>query len=300
LTSIFVFGLFPEDSGKTVISTAIARGLLNEGSRVGVFKPRSGHNLWYQYESFLKCKSEGRLFCEDIMKLMEASRCYLSPEILNPIDALMSVFNVETFLKRRRVGQMYILESEVFSHLVVERYTILEDGEVRRILLINERNLKGDLTLLDSDYIERLEANSDQVIALKSLNEWSSLYRSLAPTSIRSCYDTLNKKFEDIVIEGYNDAIAPDFQLIRDVDIVVGVAPGVALFYDSGEFKKLIDTLRSLGRDPASLRAEDVVRYLKYYEVFKVPPIPRERLTDYDELCRRLKTIVDHVKSGLK
>lgn len=300
MTSIFIFGLFPEDSGKTVVSTAIARGLLNEGLRVGVFKPRSGHNLWYQYESFLKCKSEGMLFCEDIIKLMEASRCYLPPEILNPIDALMSVFNVETFLKRRRVGQMYILEPEAFSHLIAERYTVLENGESRKILLINERNLGTELMLLDSDYINRLEANSDQVIPLKSLNEWSSLYRSLAPTSIRSCYDVLNKKSEGIVIEGYNDVVAPDFQLISGVDMVVGVAPGTALFYDPGEFKKLIDTLRSLGRDPTSLRAKDVIGYLKHYEIFRVPPLTREYLTDYDELCRRLKPIVEHVKSGLK
>jgi len=299
LTSIFVFGLFPESSGKTVVSTAIARGLLNEGLKVGVFKPRSGHNLWYQYESFLKCKSEGGLFCEDIIKLMEASRCYLQPEILNPVDALMSVFDVEAFLKRRKVGQMYIIEPEIFSHLLVERYTILENEDVRRILLINERNLKTQLTLLDSDYIDRLEASSDQVIPIKSLKEWSSTYQNLAPISIRSCYHLLNRKFEDIVIEGYNDAVAPDFQVLRDVDVVVGVAPGAALFYDSREFKKLIETLQSLGRDPTSLRAEDVVRYLKHYEAFRVPPLPRESLTDYDRLCKRLKTIVEHVKSSL-
>jgi predicted P-loop ATPase/GTPase len=96
---VFVFGLFSHSPGKTVASSALARGLLNDGFNVGVFKPRSGHSMWHQYEAFLKCRAEGRLFCEDIMKLKEASRCPLPYEVLNPIDALMSPLKVEKFLR---------------------------------------------------------------------------------------------------------------------------------------------------------------------------------------------------------
>jgi predicted P-loop ATPase/GTPase len=64
LPSIFVFGLFSDSAGKTVVSSALARGFANKGLDVTVFKPRSGHSFWYQYDAFLNCKEEGRLFRE--------------------------------------------------------------------------------------------------------------------------------------------------------------------------------------------------------------------------------------------
>ncbi|KYH36368.1 MAG: hypothetical protein AYL28_006670, partial [Candidatus Bathyarchaeota archaeon B23] len=119
LRAILIFGLLTQDSGKTVVASALCRGLHKRGLRVAPFKPRSGHNLWYQYDAYERCRFEGSLYCEDILKLREASRCGLPPELLNPIDALLAPLDAEGFLEEGRGRELYLLEEDVYSHLLV-------------------------------------------------------------------------------------------------------------------------------------------------------------------------------------
>ena len=171
LPSIFVFGLFPDSSGKTILACALARGLANSGLRVGVFKPRSGHNIWYQYGAFLKCKDADSLFCEDIIKLRDASRCDMPYEVLNPVDALLAPLNAEYFLKRNTSSQMFLFEHDIFRHLIVERHSILKLEGTETFLLINERNIDANLAVLDRSYVEGLRRAAAKVISVRSLDE---------------------------------------------------------------------------------------------------------------------------------
>jgi len=298
LPAVFIFGLFPDFSGKTVVATALARGLLNEGLDVGVFKPRSGHNMWYQYEAFLKCKSNGRLFCEDIIKLKEASECPLPYEVLNPVDALLTPFNIETFLERNLISRMFLIEPDTYQHLTVERYTILENEKKKNLLLLNKRSVETNLVMLDRDYLKKLENTADQVIPLHNLNEWIRLSKEFGPKAIYSCYQKVRRACKNLVIEGFNDAVSPEPKILDDVDVVIGVAPGTAIFYNPEEFKELLNALMKLGKDLRALRAEDVIKFIREYKIFKIPPLPRECLKDYDKLSEKLKDIVNYVKSS--
>jgi len=105
------------------------------------------------------------------MKLKEASRCPLPYEVLNPIDALMSPLKVEKFLRREMVNQMYLLEPEVYPHLIVERYTKIENSEFENILLVNEGNVDAGLVLLDEDYLSKLKNIADKTISVRNLKE---------------------------------------------------------------------------------------------------------------------------------
>ena len=298
--SIFIFGFLPYSSGKTVVSTALARGLLNRGVRVGVFKPRSGHSMWYQYDAFLKCKSEGKLFCEDIIKLKEASKCSLPYEILNPIDALMSPLNLETFLKLNLVDWMYTFEREVFNHLLVERYTMIRSGEIINTLLLNEVNLREKLVLRDEEYIDNLSKSMNKVIPIHNVNEWNSYYEKLASKSICSCYSKLKEKYETLIIEGFNDAIVPELKLIYETEIVIGVSPSTAILYEANEFKRVIDGLISLGSNAKTLRSKDIIKFTRKYEILKIPPLSDKDLKDYDTLALKLEKLVDEILLHLK
>lgn len=301
LSLVFIFGLFPDSSGKTVISTALSRELLNRGVKVGVFKPRSGHNLWYQYEVFLKCKSEGRLFCEDIIKLKKASECQLPYEVLNPVDALLAPLNTQLFIERGLTDRMYILEEELHPHLIIERHTTLGDyGKIRNILLLNERSLKSGSLLVDCEYVNRILMKAERIITIHTAEEWAALSNKLASQSICSCYRKVKDEYEAVVIEGYNDAVAPERQIISDIDIAVGVAPGILVIYDADDFRRVLDVMGRLGKDPRTLRSKEVIKYLKRHRILRIPPVPHFLLRNYDLLCERLGAALDPIVSEME
>jgi len=106
--------------------------------------------------------------------------------------------------------------------------------------------------------------------------------------------------YENIIIEGFNDAVSPEPRIFHDVDVVVGVAPGVAVFYDSKDFKRVIEAMAKLGKDPRSLRAKEVIKYVKVLDVLNIPPLSQEHLIDYDRLSEKLEEVIEHVKSSLE
>ena len=300
MPSIFIFGLFPESSGKTILATALARGLVNKGLDVAVFKPRSGHNMWYQYEAFLKCKAMRSLFCEDIIKLKEASGCPLPYELLNPVDALLAPLNTEAFLEQNLTRQMFLFESDLYRHLITERYLVSENEREKRILLVNERNIDANLVMLDQDYLRELKANVDEIIPINSLGEWANLFNELGSKAIHSCYRRIKQEYNNLIIEGFNDSVCPEPKLINEVNVVIGVAPGTAILYDVDEFKRIINAMIKLNRDPRSLRSENIITFTRKYETLKIPPVPPEYLKDYDELSEKLKEVIDRVNDQIE
>ena len=294
MQAIFIFGLFQDSSGKTVLASGLARGLLNRGVKVGVLKPRSGHNMWHQYGVFLKCKAECSLFCEDIIKLKEASKCSLPYEVLNPVDALLSPFNAEAFLGRGLTVQMYLFEQDAFSHLIVERHTLLRNEELENVLLVNERNVSADTVLLDNNYIGELKGKACQIIPVHSMEEWASISTQLGSKAIRSCYTLVKQECPNLIIESFNDSVCPEQEIINDVGVVIGAAPGTAIFFNPEEFKRILEAMMKLGRSPTTLRSEHIIKFVRKYKTFKIPPLPPEELTDYDKLSRRLEGIMDH------
>jgi predicted P-loop ATPase/GTPase len=294
LRSIFIFGLFQDSSGKTVLSSALARGFANVGLDVAVFKPRSGHNMWYQYGAYLKCKAARSLFCEDIIKLKEASKCPLPYEVLNPVDALLSVFNTEAFLERKCVSQMFLLEQEAHSQLIVERHSILKDGKAESVLLLNEGDVNAGLVLVERDYLEELKENAAQVIPVHGPGEWAALSNKLGAKAIQSCYSMVKRACSSLVIEGFNDSVCPEPKVVEEADVIAGVAPGAAIFYEPNEFKRILNTMAKLGRDPKTLRSNSVIKFARKYKALRIPQLPPEYLNDYDRLSVKLGEIVDY------
>lgn len=290
MPSVFVFGLLPDSAGKTIVSSALARGLVNQGVHAAVFKPRSGHSLWYQHETFLKCKEEGRLFCEDVVKLREASRCHLPLEVLNPVDALMGPLNFKSFLERNALEYLYLLQPDVFSHLLVERYTLCRERGKENVICINEGAIKPGSTMLDTNYLVKLENDARKVLRIGSLKEWNMVFKRFAYSAMRTAYQEVSSVFDHVVVEGFNDAVCPEPTLHHDM--VIGVAPGIAIFYDAEEFCRVLETMSKLGKDPGALRARDIVKFLKETETMTIPPLEQDCLDDYDKLSERLNKLV--------
>lgn len=292
MRSIYVFGLFPISPGKTVVSSALCRGLLSRGLKVAPFKPRSGHDLWYQYEAFKRCKKNARLFCEDITKLKEASRCQLPYEILNPIDALMAPINTRNFLENGYVREMYLKKENTFLHLIVERYTSWKEDRTRTLYCVNKNNF-SDETLSYKDYVRDLTSKSDKIITIEDAPGWSSVLRRLGPVCTSTCSKRIAAEYELMVVEGFNDAVCPAPELRYDV--VVGVAPGVAALYNPDDFHKVIELKSMIRGEPMGMRAKDIVDFIKPEKIFTVPALDMDDLGDFDRLSQKLSYITEAV-----
>jgi predicted P-loop ATPase/GTPase len=292
-----VFGLLSDSPGKTLVSRAIVRGLINRGLDVGVFKPRSGHNYWYQYDAFLKCREEGQLFCQDIIELREARGGDALPIVLtNPVDALMSPLRVGDYLLGKNWNQFYIDEYQTFLHLVMERYTIYS-GDIRNIICINSAGIK-DVLFSEENFVKEVISKASEIIQIDSLEKWNQLYEDLSSKAILSCYRKVCEEHGNVLVEGYNDAVCPNPDLVYNV--VIGVAPGVAIFYEPERFSQIIKFMKDLGKDPLGLRAEHILEYAKEVKTIQVPSLVSEEKKDTEILSRRLSPIVDYVEGRLE
>ncbi len=298
LTSIFVFGLLPESPGKTLTSRAIVRGLINRGLGVGVFKPRSGHNYWYQYDAFLKCREESQLFCEDIMKLTEARGGDTLPYVLtNPVDALMTPLKIDNYLFGKNWNQFYIDDYPTFTHLVMERYTIYDSDIINNIICINSVGIK-DVLFSEETFVKDVIGKASETIQIDSLEKWNQVYENLSSKAILSCYRKVCEEHGNVLIEGYNDAVCPNPDL--NYDLVIGVAPGITIFYEPERFSQIIKFMKDSGRDPLSLRAENILEYSKNIKTIRVPSLVSEEKKDIDILSKKLSPIVDYVEERFK
>ncbi|MEM3587442.1 MAG: hypothetical protein QXO71_08995 [Candidatus Jordarchaeaceae archaeon] len=296
MASIFVFGLLPDSPGKTLVSRAIIRGLIKRGLNVGVFKPRSGHNYWYQYDAFLKCKLEGQLFCQDIVELREARGGDTLPIVLtNPVDALMSPLEISCYSPGKNWSRFYIDEYQTFLHLVMERYTIYS-SDICNIVCIN---LAGkDVLFSEENFVKDVLSKASEIVQIDSLEMWNQIYENFSSKAILSCYRKVCEEHGNVLVEGYNDAICPNPNI--NYDVVIGVAPGIAIFYEPERFTQIIKFMRDLGKDPLSLRAENILEYAKHIKTVKVPPLGSEEKRDTDILSEKLSHIVDYVEAELE
>ena len=289
MRSIYVFGLFQISPGKTVVSTALCRGLLNRGLKVAPFKPRSGHNIWFQHDAFNKYKRDARLFCEDVIRLKEAARCQLPYEILNPVDALMAPLDAGIFLEKNNIRGMYLKQPNTFHHLLVERYTSWEDGKAKSTICVNEKNLSGGV-LSDLEYIRELTGKAEKVLTIEDVAGWASVFRKLGPGSISTCCRRIGEESKLMVVEGFNDAVCPMLGL--GYEAVLGVGPGSAAFYDSSDFDKVIKVKSMTGGDPMELRSKDIIQFIKPDEILSIPALDRRDLTNFDRLSEKLGHVV--------
>jgi predicted P-loop ATPase/GTPase len=288
--TIYVFGLFKNSPGKTTLSTALIRGLVNAGMEIVPIKPRSGHNLWYQYNAFKRCLDEGRLYCEDIIKLRKASECHIPYEVLNPVDTLVSPMDISPYLKDR-IREMYLKEKDDFSRFVVERYTREMNGSLEHVLCLNAGNRGLPLD------IEGIENNSQRVHRVNNLSEWNKIFGRYAPRAITSCVNRLREECNILLVESFSDEVflVPNLKY----DTVLGVAPGVVVMYHPKDFQKVMEHLTK-GKILSTIKARKMLPFLKPICVKAIPPLMEEELSDYNHVADKFSVIKEMIIKNMK
>nr|HDO81078.1 hypothetical protein [Candidatus Bathyarchaeota archaeon] len=281
MVSIFVFGLLAGDVGKTAVSSAIARGLVRRGFDVGVFKPVSEHDLWHGYDTYLKCKEEGRLFCEDIVRLHNAAMVRDLPyEISNPVDAL------ETF-RSPAAGSG-------FQTVLIERYTLVK----RRMFNVLSVNSQVASKSLDPDFICKLKNYAERTVGVGSDEKFKELRSYLAPKAVESCYKVIEERYSHVIVESHEDRVCPAPSLRYDV--VIGVAPGVAVLFDAEKFNAGVQNALKSGTPVDEVNCNDVEQYLEKNSVIRLPLLPSKTLNNYEHLSEEFNLLVKIVAKEIE
>jgi predicted P-loop ATPase/GTPase len=272
--NILIFGYDQKNSGKTTLAISLAKALVNEGFEVGVFKPISAHNYWYDYTHLLECLaqadiSQADIFSKDIWRIASAANCSLPVQILNPVDRLTS----HPF---PGVHEEYNM---LFQSLA-ERITSCEpDGSFRSVYLLNEK--AENKLIYQPEVLDRLLSGKD-VIRCKKYQEWQGKEREFLPDAISSCYNLLQLNRKINIIESFNDEIP---FILPDISYAIMVAPARIFVYSKHDFEKVAKFTLEMKR---SVEGRDIYEEASTMFEVEVAPLNQQQLDSPDFLSDQI------------
>ncbi len=291
---VFVGGVFPYDSCKTTTALALIHGALNLGVKVCPFKPRAGHNLFFQYDAALECIKTGALFCEDIIKLKKASKIEEDPEVLNPVDLALAPPNVEYYLREELYEQLYLFEDDLFHRFTVGRITFMAREGKTNLILLNEQLLKKGHTLYIEKLLEAAQKSASELVYVPNEQTLAKLNGELADDAITTCWHYITRKHKNIIVESFNDAVAP-FREVYELDVYLLSAPGRVLVCDPERFKTALMATTTVRSERLSVRTKNILGLLKIKKIFRIPFLKNEEVKNPDKLAKAYEEVINYV-----
>ncbi|AMM54912.1 ATPase [Pyrococcus kukulkanii] len=254
MASLLIVGILPYDSGKTTLALSLIREALEHGIDVGVAKPVSGFNGWYQYEYLLKSVEFGFLIGEDSYKLHMMAKSSDPIYLESPVTALLLPPDPE------RVGWKSSSYTAISYHTNVVLLRILEDH------FHVPDNIKKLTRPMQEVIAPLIEATKPLEIKAEDVQYLIMEGREEADRTL----EIIRDHHELTIIESYNNLAAPCASALNS-DLVIAVAPGKAVILDGERYKKAIHAISNL-REPWRVVTEDVVPLLKPLKKFEFKP----------------------------
>ncbi|AWR94602.1 ATPase [Acidianus brierleyi] len=247
---ILVNGLLTFDSGKTTFASYILSELKNTGLNFFPLKPIAGHNGWYSYETLLKSKSINALAGNDALKYYNITG--IDVRLINPFAVLL-----------------FPVDLEKLDYKISFYEQLMENGYP---VMIRYTDVNGN------DYYYAV----DPGLVIDSLSDiLEDLYNTFKPiiVSNRCIRNKVNEssyivdnnvkeflKKDNIIIESYNDALAPTYSSLG-VDVMFAVAPGKVFMIDGDRLRKIL-SLFTL--PPWIIRTKEIFEYTKPDKTFVI------------------------------
>lgn len=237
---VLVSGLLELDSGKTWTVIALAKHLRELGLRVSVFKPVAGHNLWGSVKALKKSIEVGMLVGNDVTAYME----YLGgikPGPSNPIALALAYPDPLSF---RGVAQYLSMLSDTASMLVLARVYDCKRNIARHYVFVeNVARLTNSVRRKIEDLAEKFKAvPADPRSMLESLSGHGAV------PILEGCREVLEEGLDVLIIESFNNAVAPYTRVVDLVDFYIIVAPGRLMLYSGDRLRNVYGILGGASR----------------------------------------------------
>ncbi len=264
---LLISGLLVYDSGKTWLATSLARIAKEHGLRVSLYKPVAGHSAWYQYDTIVESRKLRVLVGSDVSIYRE-----IVPdepiEKLNPIDLLLAPPALSFYTPNRIDHYLADLENQ-FKQVIMARISNCFTGTHRHLYVPeNLKRVTPSLRTILKELISELDAKPidiDNLIAEIQSNDAEKL--------LDACLEDLKMNSDLVIVESFNDAITPSISILKHVDMLLVVAPGHVLIYDS--VNDILDVLRVevSTRGTEGYRTPYVLRHLKAKALLDLEPV---------------------------
>ncbi len=259
MVRVLVVGFLAYDSGKTTVAEALIRECIRRGIDVGVAKPVSSYNAWYQHRYFEESIRLGVLVGEDVMRLHRAARSN------DPIEAEGPVVGALAPPDPSRLGwrtSVYAdLASSTLHQMVILRITRCT-GRMNPLTThaVIHENLERSIEPVQKMTKKMIGVLSGRINEI-SLQELEELLENKAPAIADTCLEQVCEAHENVIIESYNDVAAPTQGSLRS-DVVVAVGPGRAAVYRGDLYRRGLEVTSQITK-PWSTTTRRVLSVLK-------------------------------------
>jgi len=230
---VLVNGLIPHDAGKTWFTISLAKSLMNRGFNVSIYKPVAGHSAWYQFQTVLNSLKYGILIGEDVIKYKEILGLNLDFELINPLDMLLAPPDPKIY--NNAAEYIEALEDQ-FKQIVLFRISNYKDKINNHYVVIdNVDNVVFGLKKWINELARKLKAKSIDLSELIKL-----MYSRKTLEVLDSNLNLMLNKHDVIIVESFNDAAIPYYNLLEKIDVVFTVAPGYVYVVETLSFKSMV------------------------------------------------------------
>ncbi|MGC9071710.1 MAG: hypothetical protein ACP5HK_03315 [Acidilobus sp.] len=285
-----VSGLLTFDSGKTVLTASLIRGLIREGVSAAASKPLGATDLWGHPEALLRSRGAREVVTYDGYALAKASGDRLPVEVVNPVGALLAPTPPSRYRGRSAFEASLV---EPFRRAVLVRVTTCV-GESRSLHLANVDALSR-VSRNVSEAIEEVSAYLTPPPAAASDDAIASVFSGGASAAADTCVSLAEKASEVLVIESNSDVAAPTAQSAYP-SVAIFVAPGEAYVVDGQRFSRALEVLSMSGR-PWVAKTYEVLELTGYMDRVDLP-----LLEDPDEGYQPddVRALLDRIKGVLR
>ncbi len=264
--ALLITGLLTYDSGKTWLATSLARVAKERGLRVSMYKPVAGHNAWYQYDTIMKSKKLRVLIGSDASvyrKIVPDEPI----EKLNPIDLLLAPPALSLYTSSRIDDYLTDLENQ-FKQVVMARISNCFTGSHKHLYVPeNLKHVTPSLRTILKELISELDARPIDIDNLVAQIQSYDIEKLL-----EACLEDLKVHSDLVIVESFNDAITPSISILKHVNMLLVVAPGHILIYDS--INDILNALRVeiSTHGTEGYRTPYVLRHLKVKALLDLEP----------------------------
>lgn len=251
--NILVIGLTPEHAGKTSLAQAILSHFSEKGYNTSGFKPFSGYNYWYHYDTAHHNLSQGRLFSKDIKKLQQHSTIDDETELFNPIHRLWN----EPVLQETLTA---------VPPFIMDRFTSVDNNTSNHHLLINQQLNKQ----IPTKYKHKLEEKKYTIHSFNTIQSMNSIIQTYYNQAIETCYNHIKTKADIVLIESYADNALLPWNDLEGFDAVFGIKPWEIHKYDPEKYVKAVELSKPISAWETSTKK--LTDLLKPIQVFYHEP----------------------------
>lgn len=253
---ILIAGLLPYDSGKTSFAISLIRALKEVNVTAFPLKPIAGHNAWYSYGTLLRSLEMKTLAGNDAIRYFDETNFNIN--LINPFATLFAPIDIES------INYDITLYREIMNdgYPVLVRMTIDCDNITTKSYILNI------LTLLPQGLQEPIKELGNTINAEKiNMNNLKELINN-SPYFVDNCIKYLFDKYENIIIESYNDAASPTYASV-DVNYAFIITPGKALLYKGDEYRKGLSLFQM---PPWLIKTSTLIKYIRPIKTFNIYP----------------------------